>query len=113
MIEIKEVLSEKELNDFFDHNTDDLHVVKFGAEWCGPCKSLEARLKNLDSEKIGNTLFAEVDISENDECETIAEKYGVSSIPCMIYFKNKEIADRTVGLVSLDDIYNRINKLNE
>ena len=113
MIEIKEILSEKELNDFFYHNTDDLHVVKFGAEWCGPCKSLESRLKNLDSEKIGNTLFAEIDISENDECEAISEKYGVTSIPCMIYFKNKEMADRSVGLVSLDDIYNRINKLAE
>lgn len=108
MIDIKEILSEKDLNDFFDHNPDDLHVVKFGAEWCGPCKSLESRLKNIDSEKIGNTLFAEVDISENDECETMAGNFGVSNIPCMIYFKNKEMVDRTVGLVPLDDIYTKI-----
>ena len=111
MIDIKEVLSEKDLNDFFEHNPEDLHVIKFGAEWCGPCKSLESRMKNIDSEKIGNTLFAEIDISENDECEAIAEKYGVSNIPCMMYFKGGELADRSVGLVPLDDIYNRINKL--
>ena len=113
MIDIKEILSEKDLNEFFEHNQEDLHVVKFGAEWCQPCKTLGQRLKNIDSEKIGNTLFAEIDISENDECEAIAEKYGVTSIPCMMYFKNKEMVDRTVGLVSLDDIYNRINKLTE
>lgn len=113
MIEIKEILSEKELNDFFDHNPDDLHVVKFGAEWCMPCKTLESRLKNIDSEKIGNTLFAEIDISENDECESIAEQYGITNIPCVIYFKDKEMVDRSVGLVPLDDIYNRINKLTE
>lgn len=113
MIDIKEILGEKDFNDFLDYETENLHVIKFGATWCGPCKSLESRMKNIDSEKIGNTLFAEIDISENEECEAIAEKYGVSGIPCMIYLKDKEVADRSVGLVSLDDIYNRINKLSE
>ena len=93
MIDIKEILGEKDFNDFLDYNPENLHVIKFGATWCGPCKSLESRMKNIDSDKIGNTLFAEIDISENDECE--------------------EVADRTVGLVTLDDIYNRINKLSE
>ena len=113
MIDIKEVLSEKDFNDFMCYEPENLHIVKFGAEWCGPCKSLESRMKNIDSEKIGNALFAEIDISENDECEAIAEKYGVSNIPCMMYFKNGEFAERSVGLVPLDDIYNRINKLSE
>lgn len=113
MIDIKEILSEKDLNEFFEHNQEDLHVVKFGAEWCQPCKTLGQRLKNIDSEKIGNTLFAEIDISENDECEAISTNYSITSIPCMMYFKNKEMVDRTVGLVSLDDIYNRINKFSE
>lgn len=111
MIDIREINKIEDFDDFLSKNQN--VCVKFSAEWCQPCKTLGQRLKNIDSEKIGNTLFAEIDISENDECETIAEKYCVSSIPCMIYFKNKELADRTVGLVSLDDIYNRINKLNE
>lgn len=111
MIDIREITKIEDFDNFLSENQN--VCVKFSAEWCQPCKTLGQRLKNIESEKIGNFLFAEVDISENDECETIAEKYGVSSIPCMIYFKNKEMADRTVGLVPLDDIYNRINKLNE
>lgn len=113
MIDIKEILNESDFNDFLEHSQEEIHIVKFGATWCVPCKSLEARMKNIDSEKIGNALFAELDISENDECEAIAQRYGVSGIPCLIYFKNKEMADRSVGLVPLEDIYNRINKLTE
>lgn len=111
MIDIREITKIEDFDNFLSDNQN--VCVKFSAEWCQPCKTLGQRLKNIDSEKIGSFLFAEVDISENDECEIIAEKYGVSSIPCIIYFKNKEIADRTVGLVPLDDIYNRINKLTE
>jgi len=111
MIDIRKIEKNEDFENFISENKK--VCIKFSADWCQPCKTLGQRLKNIDSEKIGNTLFAEIDISENEECEAIAEKYGVTNIPCMMYFKNGEMVDRSVGLVPLDDIYNRINKLSE
>ncbi|MCR5544266.1 MAG: thioredoxin [Eubacterium sp.] len=69
--------------------------VDFFATWCGPCKMMAPILEQLSNEK-SDVKFAAIDV---DEAEGLAIKYGISSIPCMIYFKNGEEADRLVGAV--------------
>ena len=69
--------------------------VDFFATWCGPCKMMAPILEQLSNEKT-DVKFAAIDV---DEAEGLAIKYGISSIPCMIYFKNGEEADRLVGAV--------------
>lgn len=111
MVNIKEITTTKDFNDFLSYNENDLHIVKFGADWCGPCKLLEQRLKNLDSTKIGNTLFAEISIDDQDSEEmAIATNYGVTNIPVLLFIKNGNVVDRTVGALSSEKLYEYINK---
>ena len=70
-------------------------LVDFFATWCGPCKMMSPILDQLSEEKT-DVKFAAVDV---DEAEELAVKYGISSIPCVILFKNGEEADRSVGAV--------------
>ena len=69
--------------------------VDFYATWCGPCKMMSPILEQLSEEK-QDVKFAKIDV---DDAERLAILYGISSIPCMILFKNGEEADRVVGAV--------------
>lgn len=72
-----------------------LTLVDFYATWCGPCKMMSPILEQLSEEK-QDVVFAKIDV---DNAERLAILYGISSIPCMILFKNGEEADRVVGAV--------------
>lgn len=90
VVEIKE-------NEFDDVvlKSDKPVFVDFYATWCGPCKMMSPILEQLSEEK-QDVVFAKIDV---DDAERLAILYGISSIPCMILFKNGEEADRVVGAV--------------
>ena len=90
VVEIKE-------NEFDDVvlKSDKPVFVDFYATWCGPCKMMSPILEQLSEEK-QDVVFAKIDV---DDAERLAVLYGISSIPCMILFKNGEEADRVVGAV--------------
>ena len=69
--------------------------VDFYATWCGPCKMMELIVEQV-SEEVPEVDFVKVDV---DDAENLAILYGISSIPCMIFFKNGEEADRVIGAV--------------
>jgi thioredoxin 1 len=67
-------------------------LVKFGAEWCPPCREMEPVLDDLSSQMSSQVKVIRVDV---DEMPELASHYGVSSIPRLILFKNgKVVADR-------------------
>ena len=75
-------------------------LVDFNASWCGPCRMLRPILEELASER-DNGKIVSIDIDEEDE---LAIKYNVSSIPCLVLFKDgKEIA-RSIGLKPKEEI---------
>ena len=90
VVEIKEAQFDEEVL-----KSDKPVFVDFYATWCGPCKMMSPILEQLSEEK-QDVLFAKVDV---DDAERLAILYGISSIPCMILFKNGEEADRVVGAV--------------
>lgn len=68
-------------------------IIDFHAEWCGPCKLQKPILDKFAKE---NNIDVEyVDVDENPE---IAQKYGIRSVPTMIYVKNGEAVQTLVGL---------------
>ena len=70
----------------------DLVVVKFGAEWCGPCRMLDPELSELGNSMRGLAQVVRIDIDKRPE---LARHYGVSSIPrIMVFYHGKILADR-------------------
>ena len=78
-------------------------LVDFYADWCGPCRMLRPTLEALSEER-ADVRFAAVNIDENPD---LADEFDISSIPCVILFKNGAEADRSIGLVpkeALEDL---------
>lgn len=76
-----------------DFNLDDATcMLKFAADWCGPCKTVTPVLENV-VDQTGVEIF-EVNI---DELPELASKFGVRSIPAVIGFKNGEPVNMVVG----------------
>lgn len=69
-------------------------LVDFNATWCPPCQALHPILEEM-AEEGDDYKIVSVDIDDED---ALAEQYEVSSIPCLIVFKDGEEVDRKVGL---------------
>jgi len=80
-------------------------LVDFWASWCGPCKMLSPLVEEVAEEADG---FKVGSVNVDDEMD-LASKYGISSIPCLIVFKNGEEANRSVGVVPKERILELIN----
>ena len=70
-------------------------LADFYADWCGPCRMLRPALEQLSEERSDVKVVA-VNIDEHPE---LADDFDVTSIPCVIRFKNGAEADRSIGLV--------------
>jgi len=71
-------------------------LVDFWAPWCGPCRMIGPVVEELAKDYQGKLTVAKMDVDQN---QSTATKYGISSIPTVILFKNGEIAERIVGAV--------------
>jgi thioredoxin 1 len=69
-------------------------MVDFWAEWCGPCKMIAPAVHDLAVEYTGKLNVAKLDVDNNP---TIAMKYGVRSIPALIFFKEGKPVDQIIG----------------
>jgi len=75
------------------NNSHKVVVVDFFAEWCMPCVMLGPILEDI-AQEMKEVKFVKVNVDDNGE---LAGKYNVSSIPCLVIFKDGEEVDRIVG----------------
>ncbi len=91
-----------ENNNLNDLIKDEITLVDFYADWCGPCKMLGSVLENMDLNVIKvNT----------DQFQDLAQQYGVMSIPTVFIFKNGKEVSKFIGFRSKEEINDIINNL--
>ena len=85
---------------------DRLVIVDFWATWCTPCRMLTPILEEV-AEKHPEFKICKINV---DEAQEIAERYGVMSMPILIFFENGEIVDESIGLISKEQLLELLPK---
>lgn len=74
--------------------SDKLSVIDFWAVWCGPCKMVSPIIDQLHGEYGDQVNVGKLDVDNNPDTSM---KYGVRSIPTVLFIKNGEVVDKVVG----------------
>ena len=83
-------------------------LVDFWAEWCGPCRMITPLIDELHQEFQDKAVVGKVNVDSESE---ISAKYGITSIPTLLFFKDGEVVDKHIGSASKTDLENKLNSL--
>ena len=95
--------------DNFEHTVlkaDKPVIVDFWAEWCGPCQMMGPIVDEVAEER-NDIIIGKLNVDTQPE---IALRYNVMSIPTLILFENGEEAQKSIGLISKEELLELINK---
>lgn len=84
-----------------------LAIVDFWAAWCGPCRMVAPIIEELADEYEGRMTVAKLDVDENQQT---AMRFGVRSIPSILFFKNGEHVDTVIGAVPKPHLERKIQE---
>lgn len=83
-------------------------LLDFSANWCGPCKMIGPIVESMAEEYKGKAKIAKLDVDESAE---LAMKFGVMSIPTLMFFKEGKLVDKVIGAVPKTELSAKINNL--
>lgn len=83
-------------------------LVDFWATWCGPCRIIAPHVEALADEYAGKAVVAKLDVDSN---RNTAIKFGIQSIPTLLFFKGGKVVDRVVGAVDKRALKEKLDAL--
>ena len=100
----------KELTDatFANETASGVVVVDCWAAWCGPCKKLSPIVDKVAEDYEGKAVFTKLDVDENPE---VCEQQGIMSIPTLLFFKNGQLVDKSVGFIDDSKLKEKVDAL--
>jgi thioredoxin 1 len=76
--------------------SEQLSMVDFWAEWCGPCRAIGPVVEELSKEYAGKVNIGKVNVDQNPQ---VSMQYGITSIPAILFIKGGQIVDKQIGAV--------------
>jgi thioredoxin 1 len=83
-------------------------MVDFWAEWCGPCRAIAPVLEDLARESAGRVTLAKVNVDEN---HALAGRYGIRSIPTILFVKAGKVVDQVIGAIPRAKLKEKLDAL--
>lgn len=99
------VITEKNFNEEVVNSSIPV-LVDFWATWCGPCRMIAPIVEEIAKEYDGKIKVGKVNV--DDEMQ-LAVKFGIVSIPTLLYFENGEVKNKLIGYCQKDEIVKLIN----
>jgi thioredoxin 1 len=103
LIEVNDVNFETEVV-----NSAEPVLVDFSAEWCGPCKRLAPVVEEIAAQYVGRLKVAHLDI---DHAQATAARYGVMSVPTLLFLKGGQVRDQIMGYVPKEKLIEKIERI--
>lgn len=89
-------------------NAESPALVDFWATWCGPCRIIAPHVEALAEEYSGKAVVAKLDVDTNRDT---AIKFGIQSIPTLLFFKGGKVVDRVVGAADKRTLKEKLDSL--
>jgi len=83
-------------------------VVDFWAPWCGPCRMMAPVMERMADKYAGRVKFCKINVDENPG---IAARYQAMSIPLLVFFRNGQVVDRSVGAITDSQLKIKLDSL--
>ena len=83
-------------------------MIDFGATWCGPCKALAPVVEEIANDYEGRAAVGKADV---EECPAIAARFRIRNVPTVLFFKNGELVDKSVGGVQKKTLTDKLDAL--
>lgn len=83
-------------------------LVDCFAVWCGPCQMMAPTIEELAEEYAGRVIVGKLDVDENP---ATAQKFGIRSIPTLLFIKDGKVVEQTVGVQSRDVLQDKLDAL--
>ena len=89
-------------------SSNEVVVADFWAEWCGPCKKIAPDVEALAEEYKDQVIIGKCDVDDNDE---LTGKFGIRNIPTVLFIKDGEVKDKSVGAVTKAQLEEKVKAL--